>query len=294
MDLSDLLIFKTVAEEKGIVKAARRLHRVPSNITTRIKQLEASLGVQLFFRDRQRIYLSHKGTVLLDYAERLISLADEATHALKDGAVRGTLKLGALESTSASRLPALLSLFHTTHPDVRVELKTGTNDFLAREVAERRLDAAFIAEALTHPTLSHAPLFREELILITSPLHRRVASARDVAGDSIIAFPTGCAYRRIAERWLGNHGLVSLRVLELSSYHAIIACVASGAGVAIVPESVLDAVRCDSVTRHALPKRLGRVTTPMVWRSGEDSAAVVALRLLAQQFSGSAPVPRKS
>ncbi len=294
MDLSDLLIFKTVADEKGIVKAARRLHRVQSNITTRIKQLEASVGVQLFFRDRQRIYLSPKGAVLLDYAERLLGLADEARHALKDGAVRGTIKLGALESTSASRLPALLSLFHTSHPDVRVELRTGTNDFLATEVAERRLDAAFIAETSTYPTLSHALLFREKLILITSPLHRRVASARDVAGDSIIAFPTGCAYRRIVERWLGNHGLVSLRVLELSSYHAIVACVASGTGVAIVPESVLDAVRCESVTRHALPKRLRSVTTPIVWRSGEASAAVAALTLLAQQFCGTVPGPRKS
>ena len=58
MDLSDLLIFKTVAEEGGILRAASKLHRVQSNITTRIKQLEASLGTQLVFRDRQRLVLS--------------------------------------------------------------------------------------------------------------------------------------------------------------------------------------------------------------------------------------------
>jgi Bacterial regulatory helix-turn-helix protein, lysR family len=48
LDLSDLLIFKTVAEESGILRAARKLHRVPSNVTTRIKQLETSIGTELF------------------------------------------------------------------------------------------------------------------------------------------------------------------------------------------------------------------------------------------------------
>ena len=65
MNLADLHIFKTVAEEGGIVKAARKLHRVQSSITTRVKQLEASLGAELFYRDKQRLYLSPSGELLL-------------------------------------------------------------------------------------------------------------------------------------------------------------------------------------------------------------------------------------
>jgi DNA-binding transcriptional LysR family regulator len=57
MNLSDLEIFKTVAEEG----AARKLHRVQSNVTTRIKRLEMSVGAELFFRDRQRLVLSPRG-----------------------------------------------------------------------------------------------------------------------------------------------------------------------------------------------------------------------------------------
>jgi DNA-binding transcriptional LysR family regulator len=282
VDLSDLIIFKAVAEEGGIVKAARHLHRVQSNVTTRIKQLEASVGAELFYRRGQRIHLSQKGAVLLDYAERLLGLADEARAAMRDGAVRGTVKLGALESTTATRLADLLSGFHKLYPEVAVQLRTGTNDFLMREVLERRLDAAFVAEAPSHAMLSHLPLFREILVVIAAKAHRRVTRPSDVAGDSIIAFPTGCAYRRIIERWLGDHGLASVRVMELSSYHAIVACVASGAGIAVVPESVLDIVPCDAISRYRLPKRLGDVVTPLVWRTGEDGAGVAALRNLAQ------------
>ena len=78
MELSDLHIFRTVAREGGIVRAARRLHRVPSNITTRIQQLEASIGVQLFTRERNRLALSQSGERLLVHAERMLRLADEA------------------------------------------------------------------------------------------------------------------------------------------------------------------------------------------------------------------------
>jgi DNA-binding transcriptional LysR family regulator len=283
MDLSDLVIFKAVAEEGGIVKAARQLHRVQSNVTTRIKQLEASLGAELFYRQGQRIHLSDKGAVLLEYADRLLGLADQAKTAMTDGAVRGTMRLGALESTTASRLADLLSIYHKRYPDVSIQLRTGTNDFLVSEVAERRLDAAFVAEAPSDARLSHAPLFDEVLVVITASSHRPVLTPRDVAGDSIIAFPTGCAYRRIVERWLGNRGLVSVRVMELSSYHAIIACVSSGAGVALVPESVLEIAPSKAISTHPLPRRLGEVVTPFVWRTGEETGAVEALRTLAQQ-----------
>ena len=78
INFTDLQIFNAVVEEGGIIKAARKLHRVPSNVTKRIKQLESSLGVTLFLRDRQRLYLSPTGELLLGYADRLVQLSEEA------------------------------------------------------------------------------------------------------------------------------------------------------------------------------------------------------------------------
>jgi DNA-binding transcriptional LysR family regulator len=256
---------------------------VQSNVSTRIKQLEASIGVELFFRDKQRLYLSPQGAMLLGYADKLLRLAEEAKGAVNADTPRGTLRLGALESTAASRLPAILSAFHQRYPEVSVELKTGTNDFLALAVADRRLDAAFIAQTPVQKDLSSLPLFAEQLVVITSVAHKTVVKAPDVAGESVIVFPQGCAYRRVVERWLGAQAIASVRVLELSSYHAIVACVAAGTGIAIVPESVLDTVQCALVKRHALPKLIANVVTPLVWRTGEQIAAVVALRDLAQE-----------
>ena len=148
MELGDLHLFRTVAEEGGIVRAARRLHRVPSNVTTRVKQLEAAVGAELFVRHRQRLHLSPSGELLLDYARRLLSLAEEAKGAVAGHAALGTLRVGALESTTASRLPALFVAYHQRCPDVRLELVTGTNDAMLAALLERRIDAAFLAERL--------------------------------------------------------------------------------------------------------------------------------------------------
>src|SRR6202048_4950853 len=130
MDLVDLQVFKSVVDEARTIKAARNLHRVPSSVTPRIKQLETSLGVMLFHRDRQRLHLSPTGELLLAYAERLIQLSNEARAVVSGGMPKGALKLGALESTTASRLPRILADFHRRYPEVRLELKTGTNDDL--------------------------------------------------------------------------------------------------------------------------------------------------------------------
>jgi DNA-binding transcriptional LysR family regulator len=278
MDLSDLLIFKTVAEEGGILRAGRKLHRVPSNVTTRIKQLETSIGTQLFFRDRQRLVLSPRGGSLLAYADRLLRLADEARTVVSGHSPSGALRLGALESTSATRLPFVLAKFHDLYPNVRVELQTGTNDALTAAVRDRRLDAAFVAESPNDSTLASLPLFRERLVLISSLRHPPVTRPRDVMDDSIIAFPNGCAYRRILERWLGRKNLPTLRVLELSSYHAIVVCVASGTGIALLPESVLDVVSSEGLARHPLPAVFANVITPFIWRAKEASPSITALQ----------------
>lgn len=285
MDLADLQLFKTVAEEGGIVRASRRLHRVPSNLSTRLKQLETSLGSQLFFRDKQRLHLAPAGELLLDYARRLLVLADEARSAVGSGPPRGLLRLGALESSTASRLPPLFVAFHRELPEVRIELITGTNDALLGALLDRRIEAAFMAEAPAHAELSHQPLFAERLTLITALDHKPVKRTADVAGDSVIAFPQGCAYRRVLERWLGAETLASVRVMELGSYHAIVACVAAGAGIAVVPESVLDTVQTAHVARHALPQVLARRVTPLVWRTAQQSPALTHLRQLARQIA---------
>ena len=278
LELSDMRIFVAVVAEGSVARAAGKLHRVPSNVTTRIKQLEASLGAQLFYRHKQRLHLSPSGELLVSYAGKLLRLSDEACSALGNSAPAGLLRLGTLESTAASRLPQVLARYHKAYPQVRVELTTGTNDALVTALLERRLDAAFVAEVPASADVSHMALFKERLTLISPLGHRRIKGPQDVAGDSVIAFPSGCAYRRRLYQWLGDASIATTRALDLGSYHAIVACVGAGAGIALVPESVLDTLPLAQVMRHPLPRQHADIVTPLISRTQEQSAALVALR----------------
>ena len=105
MDLTDLHIFRSVVQAGGITRAAQKLNRVQSNVTTRVRQLETDLGIELFVRDGKKLRLSPAGTLLLDYAERLLDLAEEAREAVHDAKPLGLLRLGSMESTASVRLP---------------------------------------------------------------------------------------------------------------------------------------------------------------------------------------------
>jgi DNA-binding transcriptional LysR family regulator len=279
MDLAALRIFKAVAESGGITHAAARLHRVQSNITTRIQQLEASLGTRLFHRRNRRLVLSAEGKLLLGYAERLLRLSSEAEAALRSGAPRGVLRLGSLESTAATRLPPLLSAYHRACPEVRLELVTGTSGALVARVLSGDIEAAFVAEPFTPDELETQSAFTEELVLIGPKGGRAIRSAKDLGHTPVLAFTTGCSYRRRLEAWLGASGVAPERVMEYGSYHAIVACVAAGSGIAIVPRSVIQAVRPErEVDVRSLPREIANARTLLVWRAGHQSSALDALR----------------
>ncbi|WP_210250341.1 LysR family transcriptional regulator [Methylobacterium planeticum] len=291
MDLDDLDIFRCVVREGGITRAASQLHRVPSNVTTRIKQFEARLGVSLFRRQGRALALTEAGHRLLGHAERLLQMADLAEHELRSGTVRGILRLGSLESAAGARLPPILSAFHAQYPDVSLELQTGTTRTLLRQLDRFEIEAAFVSEPFEKGSLSSVPAFDEELVLITARGVPAIRLGSDLSGQTLVAFPHGCSYRQRLVEWLAEGGAWPGRILDLGSYHAIVACVAAGTGAAIVPAEVLDqAVLSRAVERHPLPRPLRVNRTHLVW-SGAPSTALQALTaLLPDPAAGAHPL----
>lgn len=279
MDFDSLQIFKTVAEEGGITKAAAKLHRVQSNVTTRVKQLEERLGTKLFLRQNRKLVLSADGELMLAYADRLLRLSSEAEAALRGGTPRGTFRIGTLESTAAARLSPILARYHRAYPEVRIELVTGTTGALIARVLGYEIEAAFVAEPFAAMNLDSQPAFDEKLVLIAPKGFPKIRTPRDIGRRTIIAFGAGCTYRRCLENWLARAKVAPDRVMEFSSYHAIVACVAAGSGIAMVPRSVIRAVPAGSeVAVYPLPASVSNTRTVLVWRQGHRSAALEAMR----------------
>ncbi|HBO8553633.1 TPA: LysR family transcriptional regulator [Pseudomonas aeruginosa] len=271
MDLSSLEIFRAVAHEASVTRAAQQLQRAQSNVTTRIRQLEEDLGVELFLRDGKRMSLTERGSEFLAYAEQLLALADEARQSMHPAEPGGRLRLGSMESTAASRLPALLASYHKACPRVALEVSTGTSRALFDGVRARRLDCALVAAGpgwageLDGSGLRGEPLFREELLMILPAEHPPVHDVAEVRLRTLAGFARGCTYRQLAEDSLGT----PLTAQEVGSYHAILACVAAGACVGVLPRSVLQLLGTPPL--RSLP--LAEVDTWLVWREGYATAA---------------------
>ncbi len=279
MDLSALRIFRAVAREGGITRAAERLHRVQSNVTTRVRQLEEELGVQLFIREGKRLHLAPAGQVLLGYADRLLALADEARDAVQDAKPCGLFRLGAMESTAAVRLPAPLTEYHQRHPEVTLELRTGNPQQLATAVLAGELDAALAAEPIADGPFEKLPAYDEDLVIIAAAGHPPIGGAPGGGlPPRIVAFEVGCPHRKRLEDWYARQGGMPERTIQMSSYHAMLGCVVVGMGISLVPKAVLSTFpESGRFSVHPLPPGQDRARTVLFWRKGARSPKIAAL-----------------
>jgi DNA-binding transcriptional LysR family regulator len=268
MELSDLLTFSTVARLGGITRAAEELNTVQSNVTQRVKALEAEIGIALFERHSRGMTLTGAGRRLLPYAQRMAALSREAVIAARDdGEPKGPLSIGSMETTAAVRLPALLADFHRRFPAVRLSLRTSTTAELMAGVLNGSLDGAFVAGPIDHTELSSVLAFQEELVLVTARRWTNVAALRagmPESGPTVLAFRTGCTYRQRLEQVFSEFGWPSSARFEFGTLDGMIGCVAADMGVTLLPRAVVG--KNETVSVHSLSAAQSAVETLFITR----------------------------
>jgi DNA-binding transcriptional LysR family regulator len=199
MDIADLKVFDAVARLGGMNRASVELNTVQSNITSRIKALEADIGCPLFERRPRGVVLTAAGRRLLPYAVRAMRLiADARCAARDDGSPRGLLTIGSLETTAALRLTPLLAGYAANYPNVDFVLRTGTTRELVAAALEQSVDGAFVCGPVSQPELQEEVVFREELSLLAAP---GISSLADALGGGTgavqaVVLRAGCSYRQ--------------------------------------------------------------------------------------------------
>jgi LysR family transcriptional regulator, cell division regulator len=271
MELTDLVTFSAVARAGGITRAADELNTVQSNVTQRIKTLEAEIGTSLFERHSRGMTLTGAGRRLLPYAQRMLALSREAVLAARDdGEPKGPLAIGSMETTAAVRLPLLLAEFHRRFPAVRLTLRTAPTADLVAAVLDGTLDGAFVAGPIEHAELVAIAAFREELVLVTARRWANLAGLRagtSESGPTALVFRTGCTYRQRLEQLFSEFGWPSAARFELGTLDGMIGCVAADMGVTLLPRAVVE--RSDlreSIRLHGLDTYWSRVDTLFIAR----------------------------
>ncbi|MFL5284091.1 MAG: LysR substrate-binding domain-containing protein [Rhodopila sp.] len=268
MDADDLRVFEAVARLGTMNRAADELHTVQSNVTTRIRALEQELGVTLFERHARGVSCTPAGSRLLPYAHRVRALLQDARRAARDdGPPSGPLSIGSLETTAAMRLSPLLAQYAAAYPGVDLSLRTGTTCELIDDVLAQRVDGAFVCGPVDHPDLVSETAFQEELVALTAPSVRDI-DALIAGGDfRIVVLRAGCSYRLRLEALLARRGATGVRILEFGTLETIVACVAAGLGITLLPRALVEtARRSGQVAIQTLPPADAIVETAFVRR----------------------------
>jgi DNA-binding transcriptional LysR family regulator len=259
MDSSLLKVFVEVARENSITKAATKLKFAQSNVTSRIKQLEKSLGFALFHRVPKGVILSKEGEKLYPYAVEIVKKVELATFSMKNINNQEHLIIGSTESNATTRIIPFLQQLHSDFPNMSLELITNTTREITKELLDYKVDIAFI---------SGMPKSSDLMILNKIDENIVIVEAENANPPNIfLSFKKGCAYNEFGQNYLKNILQEDFKTLEFGNYEIILGCVKAGMGKSILPMSIVKKHKYENDLKiTALPKELANMPTCLVCR----------------------------
>jgi DNA-binding transcriptional LysR family regulator len=235
-----LKVFRAVAQHLNFRKAAEQLFLTQPAVTLQIKALESDLGLRLFDRAGGKIALTQQGSVMLDYANRLASLASEAEQALccSEDSVSGELALGASTTIAQYVLPRLLGAFQNEYPKIQFSLHSGNTSEVVRCLLDGRVALGLIEGPARERGVRTEPFMEDELVLITPvSLDSGALSPSQFVSTNLLMREQGSGSRHVVELAFEKAGFklkAFKKVMELDSTEAIKSTVEAGLGVGFV------------------------------------------------------------
>lgn len=293
MEFRHLQYFVAVAEELHFRRAAERLHLAQPALSQQIARLEDELGMRLLERTKRHVSLTTAGAVLLDEARVLLERRERAIAATRRAAAgsTGRLAVGFVGPATYSVLPGLIEAFRRGHPAVDLSLHEHTTAEQLELLAARELDAGLVRLPTATEGLRLVEVLSEPICLAlpeTHPLAGPPDTPVDVAAladEGFIVVPRSreaLVFDRIVAL-CQQEGFSPRVVQEAQQVHAIIGLVATGMGVALVPDSMRK-LRRPGVVYRSLPQGpQARIGTGLAWREDDRSPVVEAFVRTARQ-----------
>ena len=301
MDLGVLQVFQAVANERSYSRAAEKLYRTQPAISIAMRKLEDWVGQPLFVRGSGARALTDAGVLLLEYAERMLNLREEARKGLTElrGMKRGQVSLGVNESSIHALLPSL-ERFRTRFPGIRVRVHRVFSRMIPRELLNHQLDIGVISYLPEERELTTVKFYQDSLTLVVWPGHqlakRREVDISALGEESFVAHIVESPYRQRVVQMFARHRVTLRMDLELPTIESIKRFVEMKRGVAIVPRMCVEGevARGDLRELRIRQMRIQRHLYLVYRQDRPLSAAAQALVqiILSRKKSRSAPARR--
>jgi DNA-binding transcriptional LysR family regulator len=245
MDLASLQVFQTVARERSFSRAAEKLYRTQPAISISIRKLQDWVGQPLFVRGSGARMLTDAGSLLLEYADRMLNLREEIHKGVRElrGLERGHVSIGVNESSIHALLPALDS-FRRKHSKIQIRVQRVFSRDVPREVLNHHLDIGVISYLPEESELTGVEFRRDSLTLVVWPGHRlaqrREVNIKDLKDESFVAHIVPSPYRQSVVQMFARHRVPLRTDIEMPTIESIKLFVEMKRGVAIVPRMCVD------------------------------------------------------
>ncbi|MED3824700.1 LysR family transcriptional regulator [Priestia flexa] len=232
MESNDLKIFKEVAENKSISKAAEQLGYVQPNVSQRIKVLENELEVSLFKRTNRGVKLTKEGEILIDYTNRILTLMNEVKDTLASEKSEKTLTIGASQTVSAGKIPQLITDFLENYSTVLIKVKTAQEQVLMKWLESGDIDGMFISGKYEPTAFQKVYTYFESIAIVSFDKNVHQSKALIVNSD------LNCVYRKKLLAYAKKHNQENKKIIEFDSLEAVMQAVQNGLGISALPLSL--------------------------------------------------------
>ncbi|MGO4523420.1 LysR substrate-binding domain-containing protein [Microvirga sp. 2MCAF35] len=242
-DLTDLSLFRHVVEAGSITHGAERAHLALAAASTRIRNMEKSLGAPLLLRTRVGVTPTPAGRTLLQHARALLAGAERLREDLGTytGGLTGQIRILSNTNALTEFLPEALGAFLAEHPHVSIDLEERLSDEIVGLIAEGVGDLGIVAGTVDTGRLETYPFRSDRFVLVVPKGHPLAARASipfaEVLEHDFVGLDRASALQRfLAGKATRTGKPIRLRV-QLRSFDAVCRMVESGVGLGIVPET---------------------------------------------------------
>lgn len=259
MDSNLLKVFVAVANNKSISLGAQELGFAQSNVTSRIKQLEKSIGQALFHRVPKGVILTQEGEKLFKHAIEIVRKVEDAILDMQNIQEQKKLIVGSTDCNAAVRISSFLIKLHEDYPNTQLELLTGTTRDVTQLLLNYKVDIAFVSGEPKNDELIILQKYEEEIAILEPK--------NGICQNVVLSFKEGCAYDDFLKNYYKQKGEQIEKSLSFGSLETILACVKSGMGKTLLPTNLVDKLGfTDDLKITKLDKKTAYIPTCLVCR----------------------------
>ncbi|KNX78608.1 transcriptional regulator [Pseudomonas sp. 250J] len=282
--------FLAVAQHHSFTRAAAALHVSQPALSQQVRQLEESLGAQLFDRSGRTTRLTDAGEVYLRYAKRASQELQEARRAIHDvgDLSRGSLRVAVTPTFTSYLIGPLVEAFHGRYPNITLNLSEIAQERMEQMLQLDELDVGIAFDERHAQDIDTYPLLVETLALVVGsqhPLAQASAIGPQALNDeSMILLSAEFATREQIERYCRRHGIRPQVMMEANAIGAVIEVVRRTTLSTLLPANIV--LAHDDLAAIALdPLRLQRTAVLMQRRGVYQTAAARAFLALAKEVA---------